>query len=104
METQLLRARTPAATAALATIAQIRNQGIRNQSLTETADIAPVILTMDIFTLWWISQWVDERKSRSSAAAILAYFRSYKEWVRTSQARMTAGMDGSTNTAPATPE
>ena len=56
METQLLRARTPAATAALATIAQIRNQGIRNQSLTETADIAPVIMTMDIFTLWWISQ------------------------------------------------
>jgi hypothetical protein len=65
-----------------------------------------------IFTLWWISQWVDERKARiaaaqvadpATAAAILAHFRSYKEWVRTSQARMTAGMDG-TNTAPATPE
>jgi hypothetical protein len=72
--------------------------------LAATTGIAPVIMTMDTYTLWWLSQWVDWRKTRIAAngdPTNAAHFRSYKDWVRTSGARVTAGMGG--GSVPQTP-
>ena len=80
METQLLRAsvqRTP-------TTAELRNQAIHDRVMAATTGIAPVIVTMDTKTLWWVSQWVEWRKTRIAengdpAVAVATHVRSYKE-------------------------
>ena len=64
LETQLLRANAQRTADRAATAAEIRNQAIHDKSLAATAGIAAVISTMDTYTLWWVSQWVDWRKSR----------------------------------------
>ena len=104
METQLLRAsvqRTP-------TAAELRNQAIHDRSLAATAGIATVITTMDTYTLWWVSQWVEWRKTRiaeNGDPVVAAHVRSYKEWVRATGARATAGMTGTGGVSvPQTPQ
>ena len=80
METQLLRAsvqRTP-------TTAELRNQAIHDRVMAATTGIAPVIVTMDTKTLWWVSQCVEWRKTRIAengdpAVAVATHVRSYKE-------------------------
>jgi hypothetical protein len=104
LETQLLRANAQRTAARAATAAEIRNQAIHDKSLAATAGIATVISTMDTYTLWWVSQWVDWRKSRiaeNGDPVNAAHFRSYKDWVRVIGARAAAGMGG---TVPQTPE
>ena len=64
LETQLLRANAQRTAARAATAAEIRNQAIHDKALAATAGIATVISTMDTYTLWWVSQWVDWRKAR----------------------------------------
>jgi len=64
LETQLLRANAQRTAARVATAAELRNQTIHDRVLAATAGIATVISTMDTYTLWWVSQWVDWRKSR----------------------------------------
>ena len=101
LETAALRARrerTP-------TAAEIRNQAIHDKVLDATTGIATVITTMDSYTLWWVTQWVDWRKVRiaeNGDPVNAAHFRSYKDWVRVIGARAAAGMGG--GTVPQTPE
>jgi hypothetical protein len=105
LETQLLRANTQRTAARAATVAEISNQSIHDKSLAVTAGIATVISTMDTYTLWWVSQWVDWRKSRiaeNGDPVNAAHFRSYKDWVCVIGARAEAGMGG--GTVPQTPE
>jgi hypothetical protein len=40
-----------------------RNKILHDKILQETANIAPVIMQMDLCTLWWMSQWIEERKA-----------------------------------------
>ena len=90
LETQLLRANAQRTAARVATAAEIRNQAIHDKSLAATAGIATVISTMDTYTLWWVSQWVDWRKSRiaeNGDPVNAAHFRSYKDWVRVVRGR-----------------
>ena len=60
---------------------------------------------MDTHTLWWLSQWVEWRKTRiaeNGDPVNAANFRSYKDGVRTPGAKAAAGMGG--GTVPQTPE
>jgi hypothetical protein len=105
LETQLLRANAQRTAARAATAAELRNQAIHDRVLVATTGIAPVIMTMDTYTLWWVSQWVEWRKSRiaeNGDPVSAAHARSYKDWVRTTGARAAAGMGG--GTVPQTPE
>ena len=64
------------------TAAEIRNQSIHDKVLDSTAGIATVITTMDSYTLWWVTQWVDWRKTRiaeNGDPMNAAHFRSYKD-------------------------
>jgi hypothetical protein len=105
LETELLRANVQRTAARAATAAEIRNQTIHDKSLAATTGIASVISTMDTYTLWWVSQWVDWRKAHiaeNGDPVNVAYSRSYKDWVRVIGARAAAGMGG--GTVPQTPE
>jgi len=101
LETQLLRAsmqRTP-------TAAELRNQAIHDRVLAATTSIAPVIMTMDTYTLWWVSQCVEWRKTHIAEIgnpAFAAHVRSYKDWVRPTGAKAAAGMGG--GSVPQTPQ
>ena len=56
-------------------------------------------------TVWWVSQWVEWRKTRiaeNGDPVNAAHFRSYKDWVRVIGARAAAGMG--VGTVPQTPE
>jgi hypothetical protein len=104
LETQLLRASAQRTAARAATAAELRNQAIHDRSLAGTAGIATAITTMDTYTLWWLSQWDEWRKTRiaeNGDPAVAAHVRSYKEWVRTTGARVAAGMGG--DSVPKTP-
>jgi len=100
LETQLLRAsvqRTP-------TAAELRNQAIHDRVLAAITGIAPVIMSMDTYTLWWVSQWVEWCKTRIAEIgdpAVAAHVRSYKDWVRATGAKAAAGMGG--GSVPQTP-
>jgi 5'-3' exonuclease len=105
LETQLLRANAQRTAARAATAAELRNQAIHDRVLAATTGIATVITTMDTYTLWWVSQWVDWRKSRiaeNGDPVNAAHFRSYKDWVRVIGAKAAAGMGG--GTSPQTPQ
>ena len=85
---------------------ELRNQAIHDRALTATAGISTVITTMDTYTLWWVSQWVEWRKTRiaeNGDPMNAAHFRSYKDWVRTTGARVEAGMIGGVS-VPQTPQ
>jgi len=59
---------------------------------------------LSTYTLWWVSQWVEWRKTRiaeNGDPLVAAHVRSYKEWVRTTGARAAAGMGG--GSVPQTP-
>ncbi len=102
LETAALRAARASRTH---TAAEARNQSVHDKVLDATTGIANVISTMDTYTLWWVSQWVDWRKSRiaeNSDPVNAAHFRSYKDWVRVIGARAASGMGG--GTVPQTPE
>ena len=40
------------------------NETLHNVILQKTENIADEIMTMDVCTLWWVDQCVEERKSR----------------------------------------
>ena len=109
LERELMRANAQRTGARAATAAEIRNQAIHDRSLAATTGIAGVITSMDSYTLWWVQQWIDWRKSQIAEngdpdpAFSAAFFRSYKDWVRVIGARAAAGMIGGTVT-PQTPD
>ena len=87
------------------TTAAACNQAIHDRVLAATTGIAPVIMTMDTYTLWWVSQWVEWRKTRIAEIgdpAVAAHVRSYKDWVRATGAKAAAGMGG--GSVPQTPQ
>ena len=103
----ILRASAQRTAARAATVAELRNQAIHDRVLAATTDIAPVIMIIDTYTLWWVSQWVELRKTRIAengdpAVEVATHVRSYKEWVRATGARALVGMGG--GTVPQTPE
>jgi hypothetical protein len=105
LKTELLRANAQRTAERTATNAELHNQAIHDRFLTATTGIATVIATMDTYTLWWVSQWVEWRKTRiaeNGDPVNAAHFRSYKDWVRVIGARLAAGMGGVT--VPQTPE
>ena len=108
LETQLLRANAQRTAARAATAAELRNQAIHDRDLAATTGIAPVIMTMDTYTLWWVSQCVEWRKTHIAEIgdpAVAAHVRSYKDWVRATGARAAAGMTGKGGVSvPQTPE
>jgi hypothetical protein len=95
------RARAFAARNALrpATAAEARNQAIHNKVITATTGIVTLIKTMDAYTLWWVTQWINWRKENVTVSE--TELRSYRDWVRITGARAAAGMEG---TVPQTPE
>jgi hypothetical protein len=100
LETQLLRANAQRTAARAATAAEIRNQAIHDKSLAATAGIAAVISTMDTYTLWWASQWVEWRKTRiaeNGDPVNAAHLRSYKDWVRITGAKAAADLSSRAN-------
>jgi hypothetical protein len=97
LETQLLRASAQRTAARAATTAELRNQAIHDRSLAATAGTATFITTMDTYTLWWVSQWVEWHKTRiadNGDPTVAAHVRSYKDWVRATGAKVAAGMTG----------
>ncbi len=64
LKTQLLRANTQRTATRTDTASELRNQEIHDRSLAATTGVDTVIVTMDTYTLWWVSQWVDWGKSR----------------------------------------
>ena len=103
LETQLLLARTVASTN--------RNQALHNKILHDTTVMATAIMGMDLCTLWWLIQWIEERKAGIAAADIAGNvgrarrLRSYKEWVYKNRMKAEAGMTHArNNTAPTTPD
>jgi hypothetical protein len=103
LETQLLLARTVASTN--------RNQALHNKILHDTTVMATAIMGMDLCTLWWLIQWIEERKAGIAAADIAGNVGrarrlcSYKEWVYKNRMKAEAGMTHArNNTAPTTPD
>jgi hypothetical protein len=103
LETQLLLARTVAPTN--------RNQALHNKILHDATAMATAIMGMDLYTLWWLIHWIEERKAGIAAADIAGNvgrarrLRSYKEWVYKNRMKAEAGMThAGNNTAPTTPE
>ncbi len=64
LERELMRANAQRPVTRAATAAEIRNQAIHDRSLAATTGIAGVITSMDSYTLWWVQQWIDWRKTR----------------------------------------
>jgi hypothetical protein len=108
LERELMRANAQRTGARAATAAKIRNQAIHDRSLAATTGIAGIITSMDSYTLWWVQQWIDWRKSQIAENGdpdrnfSAAFFRSYKDWVRVIGARAAAGMIG--RAVPQTPQ
>ncbi len=103
LKTQLLLARAVAPAN--------RNQALHDKILQDTTVMATAIMEMDLCTLWWLIQWIEERKAGIAAADIAGNvgrarrLRSYKEWVYKNRMKAEAGMTHArNNTAPATPE
>ena len=73
--------------------------------------MATTIMQMDVITLWWLTQWTEERKARIAAADAAgntgraSRLRSCKEWVYKKGKKAEAGMTHARNalTAPGTP-
>ena len=73
--------------------------------------MATTIMKMDVFTLWWLTQWIEERKASIAAADAAGnvgrarHLRSYKEWVYRNGKKAEAGMTHVRNvsTVPNTP-
>jgi hypothetical protein len=66
------------------TTAAACNQAIHDRVLAATTGIAPVIMSMDTYTLWWVSQWINCRTRRIAengdpAVERAAHVRSYRE-------------------------
>jgi predicted DNA-binding protein YlxM (UPF0122 family) len=73
-----------------------RNKSLHDKVLKETANIAPVIMQMDLCTLWWVSQWIEERKARLGKTDTNGdnqkLLRAYKDWGFRTKAKLQAGM------------
>jgi hypothetical protein len=71
--------------------------------------MATVIIGMDLCTLWWLSQWIEERKAGIAAADTAGNagrarrLRSYKDWVYKYRMKAEAGMTHARNNTT-TPE
>ena len=66
------------------------NETLHNGVLQKTQPIADEIMTMDVCTLWWLDQWVEERKSRLPKED--QGLESYKRWVWKNNKKAEAGM------------
>ena len=67
------------------------NKILHEKILKETSNIAPVIMEMDLCTLWWMSQWIEERKADLGKTDINK-LSSYKNWVWKNKAKDRVGM------------
>ena len=95
LETQLLLARTVAPTN--------RSRTLHNKILHDTTVMATAIMGMDLCTLWWLIQWIEERKSGITAADTAGNagrarrLGSYKDWVYKYRMKAEAGMTHARN-------
>jgi response regulator of citrate/malate metabolism len=82
---------------------------LHNKILHDTTVMATAIMGMDLCTLWWLIQWIEERKAGIAAADIAGNvgrarrLRSYKEWVYENRMKAEAGMTHARNTPPLLP-
>jgi hypothetical protein len=67
------------------------NKILHDKILKETTNIAPEIMDMDICTLWWVLQWIEERKA-DLGKTDFHKLSSYKNWVWKNKAKERAGM------------
>ena len=104
LENRVIQLEMQLQTARVATGTTNRNQTIHTQVLQDTADMATTIMQMDVFTLWWLTQWIEERKASIAAADAAGNtgrakrLRSYKEWVYRNGKKVEAGMTHVTRT------
>jgi len=66
------------------------NETLHNGVLQKTDTIADEIMAMDACTLWWLDQWVEERKTRLPKED--RGLESYKRWVWKNNKKAEAGM------------
>ena len=73
-----------------------RNKILHDKVLKETADIAPVIMQMDLCNLWWMSRWIEERKTdlvkTDTNGDNQKLLRTYKDWAFRNKKKAEAGM------------
>ena len=110
LENRVIQLEMQLQTARVATGTTNRNQTIHTKVLQNTTTMATTIMQMDVFTLWWLTQWIEERKASIAAADAAGNvgrarrLRSYKEWVRLNNKKVDAGMTHNRNaTVPNTP-
>jgi hypothetical protein len=73
-----------------------RNKILHNKILQETANITTVIMQMDLCTLWWVSQCIEERKVElgrtNTHGDNQKLLRAYKDWAFRNKKKEEAGM------------
>jgi hypothetical protein len=73
-----------------------RNKILHDKVLKETANIAPVIMQIHLCTLWWMSQWIEERKAdlgkTDTNSDNQKLLRTYKDWAFRNKKKAEAGM------------
>ncbi len=86
-----------------------RNAQIHQDVQTASASIIPTIMQMNLPTLWWVEQWIDQRqqeiKSTGTQADIDAKtrtLRNYKDWAFKNKKKAEAGMRFIRGTTPDT--
>ena len=109
LENRVIQLEMQLQTAHVATAVTNRNQAIHTQVLQDTAVMATAIMEMDNFTLWWMTQWIEESKASIAAADAAgnvgraSRLRSYKEWVYKNGKKAEAGMTHNRNAPPTVP-
>ncbi len=73
-----------------------RNKIIHDKILQETANITPVIMQMDLCTMWGVSQWIEERKVElgrtNTHGDNQKFLRAHKDWAFRNKKKAKAGM------------
>ena len=73
-----------------------RNKSLHYKIRKETANIAPVIMQMNLCALWWVSQFIEERKAglgkTDTNSDNQKLLRAYKDWAFRTKAKLQAGM------------
>ena len=80
-------------------------EALHNKILHDTTVVATAIMGMDLCTLWWLNQWIEERKAGIAAADTAGNverarrLRSYKDFVYKYRMKAEAGMTHARNNA-----
>ena len=73
-----------------------RNKILYDKVLKETADIDPIIMQMDLCTLWWMSEWLEERKAdlvkTDTNGDNQKLLRTYTDWAFRNKKKAEVGM------------